>query len=137
MVVFAALIGSDDRDSEGRTRCPTSIQLLWKHGSNLTLMFCITKLISAAHITNVCQLFSSIASSIILKGKTFYRHRKLYSARCALPYPAVRFHSSTICPEARCQVSKSSTEMNKEAFPLLLLKQRSKPTGRVVMDSDV
>lgn len=87
MVVFAALIGSYDRDSEGQTRCPTSIQLLWKHGSNLTLMFCITKLISATHVTNVCQLFSFIASSIILKAETFYRHCKLYSARCVLPFP--------------------------------------------------
>lgn len=85
MVVFAALIRNDDRDSEGRTRCPT-FQLVWKHGSNLTLMFFISKIISSAHITNVCQLFSFTASSIILKGETFYRHCELYSARCALPF---------------------------------------------------
>lgn len=39
-------------------------------------------------------------------------------------FPPACFHSNPICLEASCQVSKLSTEMNKEAFRLLLFNSR-------------
>lgn len=80
----------------------------------------LVQLLLSADIMNVCKFHVCIASANNVIGwNTFLQLsnplQTIFFPLCA-PSPAVCFHSNTICLEARCQVSKLSTELNKEAF---------------------